>query len=218
MRNRAMRRALNTAGAVICLVAVLLGVASLAGFDPLAWFATAQPSQNRRAAWGQPLDMPGVPNLHRVSPCLYRGAQPTAEGMGELRKLGVRTVVNLRQFHSDRDELAGQDLAYEHIAMLAAWPTEEQLIRFLRIVGDQSRQPVFVHCQHGADRTGTMCATYRIVVEGWSKDEAIREMTQGGFGFHEVWKNLIEYVQGLDVERLRREAGIAEPIGVGQVQ
>ena len=67
---------------------------------------------------------------------------------------------------------------------------------------------MFVHCQHGADRTGTATAVYRIVVEGWTKDEAIREMTQGGYGFHPLWANLIRYVRELDVDRLRREAGL----------
>ena len=56
--------------------------------------------------------------------------------------------------------------------------------------------------------TGMMTAIYRIAVEGWSKEDAIAEMTQGGFGFHEVWKNLVDYVRELDVERLKREAGI----------
>ena len=43
-------------------------------------------------------------------------------------------------------------------------------------MADPAKRPVFVHCKHGADRTGTMVAFYRILFEGWSKDEAIREM------------------------------------------
>jgi len=43
-------------------------------------------------------------------------------------------------------------------------------------------------------------------VQGWTKDEAIAEMTQGGFGFHEVWQNLVEYLRDLDVEKLKRQA------------
>jgi protein tyrosine/serine phosphatase len=66
-----------------------------------------------------------------------------------------------------------------------------------------------VHCQHGADRTGMMTAIYRIAMEGWSKDDAITEMTEGGYGFHAIWKDLVEYVRELDVERLKREAGVS---------
>ncbi len=158
-------------------------------------------------AWAVPMDRPGLPNLHRVSPGLYRGAQPTAEGMRELRKLGVRTVVNLRSFHSDRHEIGDTGLAYEHIFMKAWHPEDEDVVRFLQIVTDRDRTPVFVHCQHGADRTGTMCAVYRMVVQGWTREEALSEMTNGGFGFHEGWQNLLDYMDGLDVERLSRQAG-----------
>lgn len=42
--------------------------------------------------------------------------------------------------------------------------------------------------RHGSDRTGTMCALYRIAVQGWSKEDAIREMTAGGFGFHRIMR------------------------------
>ena len=44
-----------------------------------------------------------------------------------------------------------------------------------------------MHCQQGADRTGTMMAFYRIAVQGWPKDDAIAEMKNGGYGFHSIW-------------------------------
>jgi protein tyrosine/serine phosphatase len=163
----------------------------------------------RPARWAAPLHEPGVPNLHRVSGVYYRGAQPTAGGMRELEKLGVKTVVNLRAVHSDRDELGDTKLEYEHISFKAWHAEDEDVVRFLRIVTAPERQPVFVHCQHGADRTGMMTAIYRIAMEGWSKDDAITEMTEGGYGFHAIWKDLVEYVRELDVERLKREAGVS---------
>ncbi|MHC4325718.1 MAG: fused DSP-PTPase phosphatase/NAD kinase-like protein, partial [Planctomycetota bacterium] len=124
--------------------------------------------------WAERIELPGLPNFHKVSDDLYRGAQPTAEGMKQLEKLGVKTVVNLRSVHSDRDELEGTGLAYEHIKM-TAWKTEDKdVVRFLKIVTDSNQTPVFVHCQHGADRTGMMNAVYRIAVQGWSKDQAIK--------------------------------------------
>ncbi|MFC1635289.1 dual specificity protein phosphatase family protein [Planctomycetota bacterium] len=161
-----------------------------------------------RAKWAKPMDLPGLPNLHKVSEDLYRGAQPSAEGMRQLEKLGVKTVVNLRSSHSDRDELKGTSLAYEHIEMTAWNPEFEDVVRFLQIVSDSNSLPVFVHCQHGADRTGLMCAVYRIAVQGWSKDEAIMEMTEGGFGFHEIWKNLPNYIRRLDIDQAKHKANV----------
>ena len=165
---------------------------------------------NTRAKWAKPMDVPGLPNLHQVSDDLYRGAQPSAEGMRELEKLGVKTVVNLRSSHSDRDELEGTGLAYEHIKMTAWNPESEDVVRFLQVISDSDLLPVFVHCKHGADRTGLMCAVYRIAVQGWSKEEAIEEMTQGGFGFHEIWKNLPKYIRKLDIDELRRSASLSD--------
>ena len=165
---------------------------------------------NRRSEWAQRLARPGLPNLHRVTEDLYRGAQPTAEGMRELKKMGIKTVINLRSFHSDRDEIGDTGLAYEHIYMKAWHAEDEEVVRFLQIVTDDDRAPAFVHCQHGADRTGTMCAIYRIAVCGWTKEEAIEEMRQGGFGFHEIWGNLPEYIRDLDIEKIKRRAGLAD--------
>jgi len=48
-----------------------------------------------------------------------------------------------------------------------------------------------------------MCAVYRIVVQGWTKDAAIKEMTGGGFGLHAVWQNRVEYVRQLNVEKIK---------------
>jgi len=158
--------------------------------------------------WAQPIELPGVPNFHKVSDNLYRGAQPTEEGMKELKKLGIKTIINLRSFHSDRNEIGDTGLDNEHIYM-QPWRSEnEDVVRFLQIVTDPNKTPVFVHCQRGADRTGTMCAIYRIAVQDWPKDEAIKEMTEGDFGFFEGWQNLIDYIRNLDIEKIKQQAGI----------
>jgi len=157
-------------------------------------------------AWAIRIEKPGLPNLHRVSDDLYRGAQPTAEGFRQLKAMGVRTIINLRLFYNDQDKFVGTDLGYEEIPMNAWYAEDEDVICFLKLVTDRSRAPFFIHCQYGADRTGMLCAVYRIVIQGWTKDEAISEMTQGEFGFHGIWQNLVEYVRKLDVKKLKRQA------------
>lgn len=105
------------------------------------------------------------------------------------------------------------DVAFEyvHIRVRSWHPEDEDIVRFLKTATDPARHPVFVHCQHGADRTGTMCAIYRVAVQGWTKGEAIREMTRGDYKFHSVRSNPIEFIEKLDVERIRRLAGITKP-------
>ena len=157
--------------------------------------------------WAPPLSKAGLPNLHQVSDTLYRSAQPSAEGMQAAKEMGINTVINLRSFHSDRDEIGDTGLAYEHIYMKAWNPEDKEIVRFLQIITDPKRQPVLVHCQHGADRTGTVCAVYRIFIQGWSKEDAIKEMTTGGYGYHPLWTNLPPYIRNLDVDAIRKRAG-----------
>lgn len=163
---------------------------------------------NPPAHWAKPIQMKGVPNLHKVSDTLYRSAQPSAEGIANLKVMGIETIINLRSFHSDRDEIGSSGIAYEHIYMKAWHPEEEEAVRFLQIVTNPKRTPVLVHCQHGADRTGTMCALYRVAVQSWKKEEALHEMTQGGFGFHEIWNNIPNWFENLDIETIKKKAGI----------
>lgn len=160
--------------------------------------------------WAQKIELAGAPNLHKVSDDLYRGAQPTVEGFRGLQQLGIRTVVDLRAYHDDKEELGGVALEYVHISSHAWNAEDEDIVAFLKVAADKSRAPVFVHCLHGADRTGTAVAAYRIVVQGWTKEEALMEMTQRGFNFH-GWPNLVSYIRKLDVERIRREAGLSAP-------
>ena len=194
-----MRRIVVTALIIVAALAcwAWLGMGACTQQTP-AITGSARPTQ-----WAQPLQVEGVPNLHRVSPTLYRSAQPTPEGMKRLEEMGVKTVVSLRAFHSDREPLSATSIKYERISVKSWHIEKEDALRFLKLVTDPANQPVLVHCQHGADRTGTMCAVYRMAVEGWSKDEAVKELTEGGYGFHEIWENMKKWLDTVNVDELR---------------
>lgn len=146
----------------------------------------------------------GIPNFVQVSPTLYRSGQPTAEGLNRAEKMGIRTVLNLRNFHSDEDELLHTNLNYIHIPM-KPWPLDDDdVCRFLNAVTDTAYTPVLVHCYAGSDRTGTMVAFYRIIVEDWSKEAALEEMTRGGYGFKWFLFPLKGWIRDLDVDRYRK--------------
>lgn len=158
----------------------------------------------RPDTWAQAIEKSGLPNFYKVSEELYRGARPEVEGFKELEKMGIKTVINLEAYHSDEDEMeeAEVDINYYQIPMYAWYPEDKELIEFLDIISNKENAPFFVHCKHGADRTGITVATYRIIVEGWSKEEAIDEMKNGGYGFHKIWVNLIKYMEDLDVNKI----------------
>lgn len=192
---------------VLCALLLTLALPLTAVAGPEIALVTAKAWTNQAAS---PLNLPGLPNAFKVSDNLYRGAQPAAEGFKELKKLGIKTVLCLRAFHSDADAdaIAGAGLLYEQIPIHTWNAKEEDVVRFLQIVTDTNKTPVFVHCQHGADRTGAMVAVYRMALCGWKKDDAVDEMVHGGFGFHKTWENLITFLKNLDIEAVKKKAGL----------
>ena len=185
----------------LALVCLLAAAAPALAEDPAktrADAATPRPTQ-----WAEPIELGGVPNLHRITPTLYRSEQPNAEGMKNLEKMGIRTVINLRYFNHDDDEVKGTNLRTERTKILTWRIDDEHVVEVMRMLKKTENGPFLIHCQHGADRTGLMSAMYRILVQGWSKEEALEELTEGGFGYHSMWRNIPRYIESADVDELR---------------
>ena len=173
-----------------------------------AALASAQPSTNRPVGWAQPIQVAGVKNCFQVTSNLYRGAQPTAKGFKNLQAMGIKTDVNLRAWHSDKDKVAGTGLKSVRFRMEPWRGDTEEVVQFLKVATDTNNLPAFVHCERGADRTGMMCAMYRVAVCGWTKAQAIDEMKNGGFNFSPTWHELITFIQKADIADIKRRAGL----------
>lgn len=155
---------------------------------------------------------PGMPieNFAKVADGVYRGAQPDAAGFKALKGLGVKTIVNLRNKHDDTPEATPLGLAVVRIPMDAkvsiAPPTDAEAKAFLDAVLDPARRPVFVHCAKGKDRTGMMCAVYRIEVDHWTPEKAHEEMLE--FGWHdEMYPEVGRFVLGYKPHLMAGHAG-----------
>ncbi len=171
--------------------------------------AATAPAAARSELWAVPIALDGVPNLHQITPTLYRSEQPTALGFRNLEKLGIRTVINLRAFNSDDDEVRGTSLRTERVRILTWNIDDDHVVAVMRMLRNPENGPYLIHCQHGADRTGLMSAMYRILEQGWSVNDALAELTSGGYGYHAVWKNILRYVRSADVEGLRAAIAVA---------
>jgi len=127
-----------------------------------------------------------IKNFGRVNANYFRGAEPRDEEYARLASAGVRTVIDLRSHDVDAEdrllvERAG--MTYVQIPMTThVPPTSAVIARFLELVDDPQRQPVYVHCVGGRHRTGVMTAVYRMVREGWAADRAFKEMKAYRFG------------------------------------
>ncbi len=125
-------------------------------------------------------DLPGVGNFHQVNAQLYRGAQPSGEGFQNLAKLGIKTVIDLRERGSRADtekrEVEKDGMRYVNIPFdgLSA-PSDRQVSQVLALFDDPAAGPVFIHCRRGADRTGTVVACYRVLHDHWTNQDALVE-------------------------------------------
>jgi protein tyrosine/serine phosphatase len=164
-------------------------------FLPTGLFAQqqVQPStqSSMRSAYGDKLRIEGVPNSGKINDHLFRGAQPRDPGLVELKKLGITTIVNLRQedpSKMDREEKRAESLGIRFVHIpVNEWspPTNEQVAQFLSIFRDNPQEKVFVHCHYGDDRTGVFVASYRMAYEKLPANQALKEMYF--FGYNGRW-------------------------------
>lgn len=133
------------------------------------------------------ITLTGAPNFHRVNDQLYRGAQPNAEGIANLAQMKIKTVINLRMtddvWPDEESAVRAKGLNYYHVPLPGlSRPPREQVAEVLRLIAT-SPSPVFVHCQHGVDRTGTIIASYRITHDGVTPEAALAEAEQHGMSW-----------------------------------
>jgi len=156
------------------------------------------------------ITLPGAPgNMAMINPNLFRGEDPSREGMKWLKDFGIRTVINLRYWGDERKEVESLGMNAISIPLQADIrgsepPTEDQLRYFFYVLRDKLLGPVYFHCMHGKDRTGTLAAVHRIESCDWSPDEAFEEMQY--FGFHDNWVDLSKFVLGYKKRGYCREA------------
>ncbi len=144
----------------------------------------------------------GIPNFHEVTPCLYRGGRPTEQGLKNLRdQKGVKTIIDLQggdlysvwrfydwvaepgerphEIAEERNYALALGMNFESIPLDSVDPisTDEvvSINRILAIMNDSAKQPVYIHCQHGKDRTGLLVALYEVLFMGIKPEVANQE-------------------------------------------
>ncbi|MGA8145690.1 MAG: dual specificity protein phosphatase family protein [Candidatus Acidiferrales bacterium] len=142
----------------------------------------ADPSAPLRHNFGQRLSLPGVPNFGEITPNLFRGAQPSREGVDALAKMGVGIVINLRgDRDSEREEVSKVGMLYISIPSHCSHMASEDIATVLHVLRDNPGKKIFIHCQFGVDRTGMVVAAYRMAEQGWTAGESLREMEAFGY-------------------------------------
>ena len=145
-------------------------------------------------------------NFHKVNDEIYRSAQPDEDEMSSMSTFEcIQSVLNLREKHSDKDEIGKLKLTLYEIPLAAGRVTESDLVRILRTVKNAPK-PILIHCRHGSDRTGVAVAACRIVFDYWTVDQAVSELTDPKYGHHKkLFPNLPEILRKADWNKIRRD-------------
>ena len=147
-------------------------------------------------------------NLYRVTPTLFRSEQLLAKDQALLPQNNIKTIINLRYFDRDEDQEELSNLGLNLVNQpLKSWHIKPKQIAAVLYDIEQAQKQggVLVHCYHGADRTGLIIGMYRIVNQGWSIEEAKREMVEGPYGFHTIWRNIPKMYNQDTVNQVRLE-------------
>ena len=142
----------------------------------MAWLAAAQP--------------PGIQKFEQINEHLYRGAQPAEAGFQALQKMGIHTVLDLRDRASEtrweRHIVESLGMRFLTIPMDLHAPTDGEMAHVLTLLNASEGWPVFVHCEGGRDRTSAVIACYRIAHDGWDNQKAYNEARQHGISMRDV--------------------------------
>jgi protein tyrosine/serine phosphatase len=170
--------------------------------------------------FAQKIAIPGVHNAGKISEHLYRGAQPDLYYLSELKKLGITTIVDLRSEspHTAQEELMRAEALGMRFVRIPigrfSTPTDADLIQFFRLAQNSSAQTIFLHCQFGEDRTGTMIAAYRIAYGHWTADQAISEMLAFGFN-RTLHRSMAAFIRSLP-DRLQNDPDLQKVVAPPQ--
>jgi protein tyrosine phosphatase (PTP) superfamily phosphohydrolase (DUF442 family) len=159
----------------------------------------------RPSEWAQPVLGIELENFYRLTDEVFRSRQPDAEAMGALETMGMRSILNLREYHSDKDDAQGTQLKLYRVPVNAGKIDDTFVVAALRSIA-QAEKPILIHCWHGSDRTGVVAAMYRMVFQGWSRARAIDEFVHGGYGYHaSFYPNIERYLERVDVAAIRQQ-------------
>ncbi len=154
--------------------------------------------------WAQPVIGFKIDNFYKIDEAVYRSEQPNSKDMKALEEAGIRSALNLREYHSDADEAKGTHIQLYRVAMNAGEIYDTLIAKALYSI-DRAKKPILIHCWHGSDRTGAVVAMYRMVFQNWPREKAIDEFKNGGFGYHEWWyPNIENYLKTVDIEKMKK--------------
>ena len=141
----------------------------------------------------------GVTNFAKLESTIACGGATTLEGIEELKKLGYKSIINLREASEpganiEESAAAAKNagIKYVHIPMNRTTPDSTAADKFLVAIADAEAQPVFVHCGSG-NRAAALWMIKRMVVDKWDAEKAGAEAAALGLTNAQMKQFALDY-------------------------
>jgi tyrosine-protein phosphatase SIW14 len=158
----------------------------------------------RPSDWAKKINGSKILDLYVLNDSIYRSEQPGNIDFTLIESIGIKSVLSLREFHQDSDLINGFKLNLFNVKINPYYFGDIEIVEALKILKN-SPKPILIHCNIGGDRTGTVIAMYRIIYQNWTKEKAIQEMKEGGYGFHWIFLNMPRYINKADISLIKKK-------------
>lgn len=165
-------------------------------------FVIAQNTEDRISWWAKKVDYTGLENLYKLNDSIFRSEQPDSIEFANLKRIGIKSILNIRTQQKDKAISGNQDFNYYFVRMRAERIRDVEIEKTLKIIKDAPK-PILIHCKHGSDRTGIVIAMYRIVFENRTKEEALNELQNGGYSYNKIFINIPRYIKEVNILKIR---------------
>ncbi len=137
-----------------------------------------------------------IPNENSISQNILRGGRPANADLDRLKVQGYKAIIS---FENNAQAIAAEKQYAEKLGFkffsypMNAWnkPNDSQINEVLMQMSEKQNYPLFIHCEHGRDRTGLVSALYRVLKQGWKAQDAHEEML--ALGFRQIFFQMDNY-------------------------
>jgi uncharacterized protein (TIGR01244 family) len=123
----------------------------------------------------------GVTNFLRLETTVACAGATTAAAVPELKKMGYKSIINLRESTEAGADVDGEEgaaksagITFVHLPFNIASPDPKLVDNFLAAVTAPANQPAFIHCASGG-RAASLWMIKRVQVDGWDQQKAMDE-------------------------------------------
>jgi len=145
--------------------------------------------------------VPGVTNFAKLETTVACGGATTPEAVPELKKMGFKSIINLRLpteagANVDAEAAAAKTagINFFNIPFSGQSPDPAVADTFLSTITTPGNEPAYIHCAAG-NRAGAMWMIKRLAVDHWDTDRAYTEAAALGLTSPALKQFAIDYAQ-----------------------